>query len=171
MSTELQVTMRFTATVEHGLIDMDYDEHSLADVIKFHVGLSDLNDMEVDVSAFTITEVKEALLEPLQREYILWSKKHQQMLEENYKALKDEMEKPLLFSNHSPKPVQETESEEVEHQCSRLELPPDHLTYRRTGTQWQCSECGKKWLYLPIIEAQGKIPLRWWHRWTRSMKD
>lgn len=55
MTRTLTTTMTFTAEVAPAAHTEHYDEHALSDVVRFHVNLSDLDSLEADVSAFTIT--------------------------------------------------------------------------------------------------------------------
>lgn len=59
MSRKVSVTMTFTAKVHPDR--PTYGPHELADTIRFHVGVSDLDSIEADISAFTITNVTENL--------------------------------------------------------------------------------------------------------------
>jgi hypothetical protein len=51
---EVHVIMTFTARVP-----TDYGPHEVADAVRFHVGLSELNSMEADISAIEITKAQE----------------------------------------------------------------------------------------------------------------
>lgn len=55
MTRTLTTTMTFTADLVDVASTKHYDEHALSDVVRFHVNLSDLDSLEADVSAFTIT--------------------------------------------------------------------------------------------------------------------
>ena len=54
---EVVVVMTITATVP-----ADYNTHEVADAVRFYVGLSELDCIEADISAISITEAKETLM-------------------------------------------------------------------------------------------------------------
>lgn len=56
------------------------------------------------------------------------------------------------------------------HRCALPWRERGAMHHDKEGARWQCG-CGKRWIYLPITWDRGWVPLRWWHRWTRPMKE
>lgn len=65
MSRTIEVTMTFRAEVREGKSDYGqstvdaYGPHELADAVRFHVDLSDLDSIEADISAFEMLDARE----------------------------------------------------------------------------------------------------------------